>query len=99
MLHDMINALLHIGIMRRQTLDQTLGNLSEKHAAFTAGVEKSGIRVTEKLLRQKIKHSVCHRRRREDLIVGQIGKAVQHIGVIYGSKKIILHLLQASCNP
>ena len=82
MMQDMVKALLHIGNLFRETIQQTLGYLTKKHAALAERVEKLYLTIAPNLLWQKIEHAVGYLRRRKHLIVAQIGKATEHIGII-----------------
>ena len=98
MMKDVIDTLLQVGKDRLQSGQQPLGNLPQKDAAFAGGVQKLGVGVRKQLLREHIEHGVCHLRRREHLIVGQVGKAGQHIRIINAGIKIMAHLPIPSCN-
>ena len=68
-LENVIGPLLQIRIDRLQPFEQTFGNLTEKYAALTAGVQKRSVRVAEQLLRQQVEHGVRHLRRGKHLVV------------------------------
>ena len=82
MMQDMVKALLHIGNLFGETIQQTLGYLTKKHTALTKRVEKLYLTIAPNLLWQKIEHTVGYLRRREYLIIAQIGQATEHIGII-----------------
>lgn len=95
---DMIHPLLQIGNFIFQPHQQPLSNFPQKYAGFAGRVKECGVRTAEQLLRQQVQHPICHLRRSEYLVVGQVGKAGQHIGVI----KILInvsHFPAPSCNP
>ena len=81
-MQDMVKALLHIGNLFGETIQQPLGYLTKKHTALAERVEKLHFTIAPNLLWQKIEHAVGYLRRREHLIVAQIGKATEHIGII-----------------
>ena len=82
MMQDMVKALLHIGDLFRETFQQALGYLTKKHTALAERVEKLHLTIAPNLLWQKIEHAVGYLRRREYLIVTQIGQTTEHIGII-----------------
>ena len=81
-MQDMVKALLHIGNLFGETIQQPLGYLTKKHTALAERVEKLHFTIAPNLLWQKIEHAVGYLRRREYLIVAQIGQTTEHIGII-----------------
>lgn len=61
---------------------EALRDFAEEHSGFAGWVKELRVRITEQLLRQHVEHLVSDVRRREDLIVRQVGKAGQHIRLI-----------------
>ena len=66
--HNVVDALLQVGYLLFETRQQPFGNLTQKDAALTAGVEKSCLRTAEQFLRKQVEHPIGEFRRREDLI-------------------------------
>ena len=54
MMQDMVKALLHIGYLCGETIQQTLGYLTKKHAALAERGEKPHFTIAPNLLWQKI---------------------------------------------
>ena len=79
---DMLDALLAVGHPRLQPSVEPLDNLAEEHARLRHRVEKGSGGRREQLLRQEVEHLIGQRRRREHLVVAQIGQAVEHIGIV-----------------
>ncbi len=82
MMQDMVKALLHIGNLFGETIQQTLGYLTKKHTALAEWVEKLYLTIAPNLLWQKIEHAVGYLGGVKHLIVAQIGQATEHIGII-----------------
>ena len=97
-MEDMIHPLLQIGDFIFKPHQQPLGNFPQKYAGFAGRVKECGVRVAEQFLRQQVQHPVRNLRRSEHLIVGQVGKTGQHIGVIKGLV-YVSHFPAPSCNP
>lgn len=72
-MHDVVDTRLQIRNRVGQTLNQSLGNLSQKDATLCTRVKELGIRTPKQLLRQHIEHLVGQLRWREHFVVAQIG--------------------------
>ena len=97
LLENMVNALLKVGDLGLQALEQTLGDLPEVDAGFAGGIQEGNIRVGEKLLGEHIQHLVDDVRRGKDLVIGQIRKTGQNVRIIDCSKKTVIHFQTTSC--
>ncbi len=79
---DVVGTLLGVGYLLFQALHQSFCYLTQKHTCLAHGVEKASIGVAPQLGGEHIEHLVYHSRGCKNLVVAQIGKAGQHIGVI-----------------
>ena len=75
-------------VVRQLRLDQAFRNLAQKHAGFACRVEEGGVLVSPDLFWKHIQHLIDHLWRREYLVVGEVGKAAQHIRVVGRREKI-----------
>ena len=87
---DVVHPLLQIRHPRRQSFGQTAGDLAQKHSGLRAGIEKGHRRVGPEIcplvarrprLRERIEHPVGKLRRREHLVVGEVGDTRQHVRI------------------
>jgi hypothetical protein len=87
---DVIHAFLQVGNLFLQSRGEAAGDLAEKHAGFRAGVEElhrlvgPDVRaavVGSPRLGQRVEHPICELWGREDLVVGKVRDARQHVRV------------------
>lgn len=95
-MEDMFQPLIEVGEARFQPFNEPLRDLPEENARLAGRVQECGVRVAEQLLRQHVQHPVYNFGRRENLIVGKISKAVQHIGIVNIVEKILSHRIAPS---
>ncbi|OPZ12114.1 MAG: hypothetical protein BWZ07_01555 [Alphaproteobacteria bacterium ADurb.BinA280] len=85
-----IDARLQVGNLLRQARREAAGDLAEEHARLGAGVEKGDRAVGPQVgpivagrpgLGKGVEHPLGEVGRGEDLVVGQVGDAGEHIGV------------------
>ena len=81
-MHNVVDALLQVWNRVGQSLNQSLGNLSQKDTTLCAGVKELGVRTPKQLLRQHIQHLVGQLRWREHFVVAQVSQTRQYIGII-----------------
>ena len=86
----MVNALLQVGYLVGQTVNQPLGYLAEEHPALGAGVEETGAGTAEELLRQQVEHLVGQLRRREHFVVAQVGQTGKYVGIVVIHSRAVL---------
>ena len=80
--HDMVDALLAVGDLRREAAVEPLHYLAQKDTALGEGVEERSVGVAEQLLRQHVEHLIGERGRCEHLIVREVRQAIQHVGIV-----------------
>ena len=81
-MEDMVHARLQIGNFLLQPLNKALGYFTQKNARLARRIQKRGIGVGKKLLREHIQHGVHYVRRREHFVVRKVRQTSEHIGVI-----------------
>lgn len=91
MVQDMVDTLPAVGHHFLQSDVQTLDNLTQKDTTLTEWVQECSLGIGKKLLRQQVQHLVRQYRRRKDLVVAQVGKTVEHIGIVVTVRHSSLH--------
>ena len=81
-MHNVVDALLQVWNRVGQSLNQSLGNLSQKDTTLCAGVKELGVRTPKQLLWQHIQHLVGQLRWGEHFVVAQVSQTRQYIGII-----------------
>ena len=81
-MHNVVDALLQVWNRVGQSLNQSLGNLSQKDTTLCAGVKELGVRTPKQLLWQHIQHLVGQLRWGEHFVVAQVSQTQQYIGII-----------------
>lgn len=98
LVENVVDALLQVGNLLRQPLDQPLGDLPQEHAGLAGRVQEGGAAVPPERLRQHVQHPVGHLRRGEHLVAAEVRKAGEHVWVIHGAVEIT-HNPAPSCSP
>ena len=88
MMKDVIDALLQVGKLIRQSRDEPLCDFAQEDAALAADVKEGRLRITEEFRRQQIKHVVHHLRRREHFVIREIRETRKNIRIV-----LIIHRL------
>ena len=95
LMEDMVQPLLEIGDLIRQSHDQAPGNLPQEDAGLGRRVQKLGAGVPKQLLGQQVQHGVGDLRRGEHLVVAQIGQAGEDVRIVVGGIEV-RHLARSS---
>ena len=75
----MVNAFLEVRDLGFETFEEPFGDLAEKDSGLGGGIEKGGIGIAPKLLREKVKHLVNEPGGCEDFIVTKVSKTVEDV--------------------
>ncbi len=81
-MHNMVNTILKVRNLFRQTINQSFGNLTKKYTAFRTRIKELGFFTTKQFLWQHIKHLISQLRRCEHFVVAQISQARQYIRIV-----------------
>lgn len=79
---DVVDTLLAVGNLLLEAAVEAFHYLAQEDTTLADGVEECGVRAGKQFLGQQVEHLVGKRGRGEDLIVGEVGQAVEHIGVV-----------------
>ena len=82
MMKDVIDALLQVGKLIRQSRDEPLCDFAQEDTALATDVEESRLRIAEEFRRQQIKHVVHHLRRREHFVIREIRETRKNIRIV-----------------
>ena len=96
-MEDMINALLEVGNLIFNAFEEAFGDFSKENAGFAGWVEKCRGRIREKLLWKLVEQFFCDIGRSADLVIGEIGKAGEHIGIVIVGTGVT-HIAELFCS-
>ena len=95
LMKDVIQPLLKIGDLIRQSHNKPPGDLPQEDAGLGRRVQELGVGVPKQLLGQQVQHGVGDLWRGEHLVVAQIGQAGEDVRIVVGGIEV-RHLARSS---